>query len=113
QQVELKGEKWYAGNYSVTNLDEGEIVAGEGELPFKFTAGWKAQAADLRGEGARFATIDYSTSPPMLYVGEKLPFDTFRVSGLRDPEQVGFTKGTALAFKCVGCGAPIEKRLTT
>lgn len=112
-QVVLTGDKWFAGGYSVTNLDEGEVVAGEGELPFTFTRGWKASAADLRGEGARFATIDYSEKVPHIYVGEKLPFDTFKFSSLRDPEQVGFTKGTARAFKCAGCGAPIERRLTT
>ena len=111
--VHIAGDKWYSGKYSVTNLDTGEVVAGEGELPFKFTSGWKANVADLRGDGARFATIDYSEVPPRIYVGEKLPFDTFAFSGLRDPEQVGFTKGTALAFKCAGCGAPIEKHLTT
>jgi hypothetical protein len=111
--VKLEGEGSHAGAYSVTNLDVGEVVAGEGELPFRFTAGWKARVADLRGEGAAFATIDYSEEPPHVYVGEKLPFDTFGFSGLRDPEQGGFTQGTALAFKCGGCGAPIEKRLTT
>jgi hypothetical protein len=112
-EVRLTGDKAHAGAYSVTNLDVGEVVAGEGELPFRFTAGWKAKVADLRGEGASFATIDYSEDPPYIYVGEKLPFDTFGFSGLRDPEQVGFTQGAALAFKCAGCGAPIEKRVTT
>ena len=112
-QVRLAGDKAFAGAYSVTNLDVGEVVAGEGELPFRFTAGWKAKVADLRGEGASFATIDYSEEPPHIYVGEKLPFDTFGFSGLRDPEQGGFTQGTALAFKCAGCGAPIEKRVAT
>ncbi|HYC35385.1 MAG TPA: DUF4178 domain-containing protein [Usitatibacter sp.] len=113
RQVEIKGEKWYAGHYTVMNLEQAEVVAGEGELPFRFGAGWKADVADLRGDGARFATIDYSETPPHLYVGEKLPFDTFRFSGLRDPDQPGFTRGTGLAFKCGGCGAPIEKHLTT
>lgn len=112
-EVRIAGDKPFAGKYSVTNLDVGEVVAGEGELPFRFTAGWKARVADLRGEGASFATIDYSEEPPHIYVGEKLPFDTFGFSGLRDPEQGGFTHGTALAFKCAGCGAPIEKRVAT
>ena len=112
--LRLTGEKWYSGEYTVTHIDEGEVVAGEGELPYRFTSGWKATVVDLRGEGARFATIDYSETPPHLFVGEKLPFDAFKFSGLRDPDQAGgFTKGTALAYKCAGCGAPIEKRLTT
>ena len=112
--VRLAGDKWYAGEYAVTHIDEGEVVAGEGELPFRFTAGWKSTVVDLRGEGARFATIDYSEDPPLLYAGEKLPFDAFKFIGLRDPEQGGtFTQGTALAFKCGGCGAPLEKHIAT
>lgn len=107
------GGGWWEGVYTAMNMEAAEVIAGEGELPFKFQSGWKANVADLRGDGARFATIDYSESVPHIYVGEKLPFDTFSFGGLRDPEQVGFTKGTALAFKCAGCGAPIEKHITT
>jgi hypothetical protein len=107
------GGGWWAGVYTAMNMEAAEVIAGEGELPFKFQSGWKANVADLRGDGARFATIDYSETVPHIYVGEKLPFDTFSFGGLRDPEQVGFTKGTALAFKCAGCGAPIEKHITT
>jgi hypothetical protein len=99
--------------YTVTNFEQAEVVAGEGELPFRFLSGWKADVADLRGEGPAFATIDYSETPPLVYVGEKLPFEAFSFSGLRDPDQVGFTKGTSLSFKCAGCGAPVEKHLAT
>lgn len=113
QAVVIRGDKWFAGSYTVMDIEKADVVAGEGELPFKFTAGWQANVVDLRGDGARFATIDYSEKPPHIYIGEKLPFDTFGFSGLRDPEQVGFTQGTAKAFKCLGCGAPIEKKLTT
>lgn len=113
QTIVLGGTKWFAGTYTVMDIQAAEVVAGEGELPFKFTQGWKANVVDLRGDGARFATIDYSEAPPHIYVGEKLPFDTWGFTGLRDPEQIGFTQGTARAFKCAGCGAPIEKKLTT
>lgn len=99
--------------YTVTNIEQAEVIAGEGELPFKFEAGWKADVVDLRGDGARFATIDYSEQVPHVYVGERLPFDVFGFTGLRDPDRVGFTKGRALTFKCGGCGAPIEKQLAT
>jgi uncharacterized Zn finger protein (UPF0148 family) len=109
------GQKLHIENdeYTVMNLEQAEVVAGEGELPFRFESGWKADVADLRGPGNRFATIDYSEDKPFLYVGEKLPFDAFSFSGLRDPDQVLFTKGTALSFKCGGCGAPVEKHLPT
>jgi len=106
--VMLAGER-----YAVTNIEEAEVVAGEGELPFKFQSGWKAPVADLRGNGARFATIDYSEDVPHVYVGERLPFDTFRFDGLRDPDRPVAPGGRAIAFKCAGCGAPIEKHLAT
>lgn len=99
--------------YTAMDMEAADVVAGEGELPFKFMSGWKAPVADLRGEGNAFATIDYSEQPPHIYVGEKLPFDQFHFSGLRDPDRIGFTQGRALAFKCGGCGAPVESHLTT
>ena len=99
--------------FTAMNMEQAEVVAGEGELPFKFQSGWKADVADLRGEGNKFATIDYSEEPPHIYVGEKLPFDQFSFSGLRDPTQIGFTKGRALSFKCGGCGSPVESHLAT
>ena len=113
---ELKpGQRITLGKETFTAMDmeDAEVVAGEGELPFRFMSGWKAPVADLRGEGNAFATIDYSESPPHIYVGEKLPFDAFHFSGLRDPEHIGFAKGRALAFKCGGCGAPVESHLAT
>jgi hypothetical protein len=99
--------------YSVTNIETAEVVAGEGELPFRFEAGWKAPVADLRGGGTRFATIDYSADTPHIYIGERLPFDTFRFAGTRDLDRPMAPGGRALAFKCAGCGAPIEKHVTT
>ncbi|MGE0355706.1 MAG: DUF4178 domain-containing protein [Burkholderiales bacterium] len=104
--VTLLGER-----YGVTNLEEAEVIAGEGELPFRFTAGWKAPVADLRGPGARFATIDYSEDVPHIYLGERLPFDAFGFAGLRDPDRPVEAQGRALAFKCGGCGAPISKHV--
>ena len=97
--------------FEVTNLEQATVVAGEGELPFKFGSGWEAPVADLRGENGSFATLDYSETPVRLYVGEQLPFDTFSFSGLRDPNSGGRSTAKARAFRCVGCGAPLEKKL--
>ncbi len=97
--------------YTVTNIEKSQVVAGEGELPFKFGAGWEAPVADLRGPGTRFATIDYSEDVPHVYVGERLPFDAFGFAGLRDPDRPVEPGGRAISFKCAGCGAPIEKHV--
>jgi DNA-directed RNA polymerase subunit RPC12/RpoP len=107
-QVPILGDR-----YTVTNRETAEVIAGEGELPFRFVAGWKAPVADLRGPGTRFATVDYSEEVPHVYVGERLPFDTFRFAGLRDPDRPAEPGGRAVAFKCSGCGAPIARHLAT
>jgi Domain of unknown function (DUF4178) len=99
--------------FEITNLERTQVVAGEGELPFRFGSGWEAPVADLRGENGRFATLDYSETPVRLYVGEQLPFDTFAFSGLRDPKSGGKSTAKARAFRCAGCGAPLEKKLAS
>jgi len=106
--LELEGR-----SFEITNLEQAEVVAGEGELPFKFGSGWTANVADLRGDDGRFATLDYSESPVRLYVGEQLPFDTFAFAGLRDPDSGGKTTAKARAFRCLGCGAPLERKLAS
>lgn len=109
QVVALQGKA-----FTVTNKESAEVIAGEGELPFRFRSGWNAPVADLRGEGNAFATLDYSEDPPHVYLGERLPFDAFGFTGLRDANAPGgFARGRALAFKCGGCGAPVEKHLAT
>ncbi len=108
QALSLAGDR-----YSVADLESAEVIAGEGELPFRWQSGWKAPVADLRGAGTRFATIDYSEDPPHVYLGEKLPFEAFGFDNLRDPDRPVEPGGRALAFKCAGCGAPIEKSLAT
>jgi len=90
--------------FTVTDLEDGHCVAGEGELPFRVGGGFPASSADLRS-GRGFATIDYSEEPPLLFVGESVAFNDLRLKGLREaPAPV---KAQAEALRCPSCGAPI------
>ncbi len=99
--------------YEVVNIERANVIAGQGELPFKVGAGWEATFVDLRGDDERFATLDYSEEPPLLFVGEQKPFESFKFANLRDTNRTGAATARAFAFGCPGCGAPLTKRIQT
>ena len=77
--VFLKGQ-----NFEITNIDQAVCVGGEGELPSSITPGYETTVVDLSGEGNRFATLDYSEDPPLVFLGEYVEFDELHFSGLRE-----------------------------
>lgn len=72
--------------YEVTALTQARYRGVEGELPFAYWDKEQVLFADLRTPGARFATIDYSGSEPLLFVGEAVAFDELRLKNLRQFE---------------------------
>ncbi|MFC4159894.1 DUF4178 domain-containing protein [Chitinimonas lacunae] len=105
------GQQARLGNdtFTVTNIEHARCVAGEGELPFKVGAGWDAPAVDLRSE-TRFASIDYSDSPPKLYLGVAVePAELFK--GVVQTGPAPTKKAQARQFKCQGCGGPLQVSL--
>lgn len=103
----LLGRRW-----QITNIEDAECVAGQGELPFKVGAGYKAPVVDLR-EGDNFATLDYSESPPLLFVGAPVKFESLAMANLRDPNAAGGIPEInveAQVFRCPACGSPLSAR---
>ena len=95
-------------DFIVTDLEEAMCISGEGELPFAFGAGYPAQLADLRTTGeaeSAFASIDYSETPPLFFVGESLPFESFAFANLRGAEMV--KAAGVKALQCPRCGSAI------
>ena len=94
--------------FVVTNLESARCIAGEGELPFKVESGYDVNAADLRNDEI-FATIDYSETPPLFFVGEPVSFEALTLSHLKEPEMGGGAgkKVKVSAFDCPHCGAPL------
>lgn len=97
-------------DFIVTNREEVLCISGEGELPFAFGAGYPAQLVDLRasdGAEAGFASIDYSETPPLVFIGEALPFAAFKFANLRDDRSASKPAGAVRALQCPVCGGAI------
>ena len=95
--------------WTVSNVENAECVAGQGELPFKVGAGYPVAAVDLRNQ-ASFATLDYSETPPLLFVGEAVDFKLLKMSNLRDGMAVPTKTVDARVFRCPSCGSPMQAR---
>ena len=104
QRFVLASQTW-----TVSNIENAECVAGQGELPFKVGAGYPVAAVDLRN-GANFATLDYSETPPLFFVGEPVDFRSLKMSNLRDGMAIPTATVEAQVFRCPSCGAPLQAR---
>ena len=104
QRIAVARQTW-----TVSNLENAECIAGQGELPFKVGAGYPVAAADLRNERA-FATLDYSETPPLLFLGEAVDFDALRMNNLREGMAIPTQQVSAQVFRCPACGSPMQAR---
>lgn len=81
--VDLAGE-----TFQVRDVSEARYVSAEGELPFRPPLGLSeaVPSVDLIAPGGRFATIDYSEKPPLVFVGDYQDFDALAFDNLRKVE---------------------------
>lgn len=98
--------------YSVTDARLCRCVGGEGELGIVASDNKEFPSVDLRGSGGNnFATLDYVTSPPTLYLGEALRREELSFSHLRSAQQIAAAraklKGGVKNFACPSCGASL------
>ncbi|UCV28093.1 DUF4178 domain-containing protein [Ferribacterium limneticum] len=106
QRFVLASQTW-----TVSNIENAECVAGQGELPFKVGGGYPVAAVDLRN-GANFATLDYSETPPLLFVGQAVDFKSLKMANLREGMATPTATVEARVFRCPSCGAPMQARST-
>jgi len=94
------------GVMKVVEIGEATTIAAEGELPFRPEPGETAPYADLSGRGRKFATIDGSETPPMLFGGRDV---TLAQLGLADADAVFREKRRikAVQVNCPSCAAPL------
>jgi len=104
QRFVLASQTW-----TVSNIENAECIAGQGELPFKVGAGYPVVAVDLRNS-ANFATLDYSETPPLFFVGEAVDFKSLKMSNLREGMAIPTATVEAQVFRCPSCGAPLQAR---
>ena len=72
--------------YQVTSITKANYAGVQGELPFEYWDKIKVRFVDLRTVDARFATIDYSEDPPLVFLGEAIEFEDLKLKNLREFE---------------------------
>jgi ribosomal protein L37AE/L43A len=95
--------------FTVTDLETARCISGQGELPFKVGAGYDVNTADLRSSD-RFVTLDYSETPPLVFVGQPTTFDDLKLTNLREQRDLaagGAPTVQARAFNCPHCASPL------
>lgn len=80
---------WNDTRYEVTSITRAHYKGVQGELPFEYWDKHDMVFADLRSPDARFATIDYSETPPLLFLGEAVEFDDLHLKNLHQFEGWG------------------------
>jgi DNA-directed RNA polymerase subunit RPC12/RpoP len=90
----------------VAEIGEALFLSAEGELPWTPEPGGRYAYADLTGDDQRFATIDYSEEPPVVFKGKETTLAELGISG----EGGTRTRVATTALNCSQCGGALELR---
>lgn len=77
---------WANATYQLTSITKAHYAGVEGELPFEYWDKSDVIFADLRTHSGRFATIDGTEEPPLVFLGEFVEFDDLKLKSLRQFE---------------------------
>ena len=88
----------------VQEIGTATLASAEGEIPWRPVPGSTYEYADLSGTDGKFATIDYSEEPPLVFKGWKVPLESLGVAGEpRTRNRVQLTK-----LSCSNCGGRLD-----
>ncbi len=94
----------------VAEKGEASAIAAEGEIPYKLIPGESHYYADLSGPQGVFATLDYSESPPLIFVGREVQFSELGFPPTVVAPEREARRVSALQLSCPQCGGPLELR---
>lgn len=103
--------EWKDRALQVTTLTRARYVGVEGDLPFEYWGRHEVLFADLRAHDTAFATIDYSDTPPLLFLGRAVAFDDLALRNVRTFDAPADT--ASRGFNCRNCGGAVELRALT
>ncbi len=82
-------------------------VAADGEIPYQLVPNEQGQYADLTGKNNAFGTIDYSMSPPWVFLGSQVTLADIGLADARPAERKPRSVSAA-AMGCPNCGGPLS-----
>jgi hypothetical protein len=77
---------WNGETYVVSTITKAHYCGVDGELPFQYWDKSDVVFVDLMSRSEKFATIDYSEDPPLLFLGESVAFEDLNLKNLRSFE---------------------------
>jgi len=84
-------------------------LGARGEIPYKLVPGEEYEYADLSGPNGIFATLDYSESPAMVFVGREVTLGEIGLASAVTPEREA-RRVAGAQLNCTQCGGPLELR---
>ncbi|MGH9946371.1 MAG: DUF4178 domain-containing protein [Pyrinomonadaceae bacterium] len=90
----------------VTEKGVATSVAADGEIPYRLVPNEQNQYADLTGKDDAFGTIDFSESPPWVFIGQQVSLADIGLADER-PVQREARRTTAASMGCPNCGGPL------
>lgn len=100
---------WHDREYVASTMTRARYAGVEGELPFETWNRELATFADFKTTSGHFATVDYSETPSLLFLGRFAEFDELSLSNLREVSG-GVSERAVRGFNCPVCAAPIALR---
>lgn len=81
-------------------------VAADGEIPYQLVPNEQSNYADLAGKNNAFATIDYSMSPPWVFIGQQVSLEDIGLANAKSAKREARRVSSA-AMGCPNCGGPL------
>ncbi len=91
----------------VTEKGTATSIAADGEIPYKLVPNDRSEYADLSGAGNAFGTIDYSMSPPCVFVGQQVSLAEIGLADAKSAERKARRVAVG-AMGCPNCGGSLE-----
>lgn len=93
----------------VAETGKATALGAKGEIPYLLTPGETYYYADLSGPDGGFGTLDYSSTPPLVFLGHQITLADLGITTTRAPEREQRRVGSA-QLNCPNCGGPLELR---
>lgn len=97
------------GSLRVAEKGHARMVAAEGEIPYRLEPGQTYTYADLSGANGTFGTIDYSDTPPQVFLGREVTLDDLGVPKTAKPRREA-RQIEGLHVNCPHCGGALDLR---
>src|SRR5262245_49392155 len=95
----------------VAEQNTGKTLGARGEMPFRLLPNQEHPFADLSGPKGEFGTLDYSETPPLVFVGRQVTLDELGIPpGKRRVYPGQEARIQAVALPCPNCGGQLDLR---